>query len=85
MTAKKPKKPQAKRIEFHVVPRQGGGAWNVRRNGALIVMTSTQRRAIRDAIALAKQNAVASVRVHGRDGRMRFEYSYGRDPRRYKG
>jgi hypothetical protein len=32
-----------------------------------------------------KHGELGQLVVHGKDGRIRFEATYGRDPRRYKG
>jgi hypothetical protein len=43
------------------------------------------KEAIAGAKALAKRSGLGQVRVHGGDGDIEAEYTYGEDPRRTRG
>ena len=64
-----------------------GRDWKVEleSSGDTIARTATQADAIKRARQLAKQADLGQVRIHGRDGRLRTEYTYGRDPRQIPG
>jgi len=70
---------------YHVTPC--GDAWRVQRVGAKRAASIRERRA--DAIARAKElamrGALGQVRVHGSDGEIQTEWTYGNDPRRTRG
>ncbi|MGW0779068.1 DUF2188 domain-containing protein [Streptomyces sp. NPDC002835] len=75
-----------KRTVYHITPAAGSGEerWQVQHTeGARKVAEPhpTQRDAINSARQQAKQHKPAQVVVHGRDGRIRTEYTYGDDPR----
>ncbi|WP_284581605.1 DUF2188 domain-containing protein [Streptomyces sp. 2P-4] len=80
----------AKRTVYHITPA-GGDAdmpWQVeRREGRREVSEPhrTQKEAIDAARRQAEDHKPAQVVVHGRDGRIRTEYTYGDDPRRFPG
>ena len=58
-------------------------------NGATHTLHCTQADAVRYAIAHARADRsdgrLAQVVLHGKDGRIRWERTYGRDPKRRKG
>lgn len=64
----------------HVVPT-GDGNWGVRGagNSKVTKKTSTQSEAIDVARDIAK-NQGSEVVIHGRDGKIRDNDSYGKDP-----
>lgn len=70
---------------YHVIP--AGDGWRVKRIGARRADSMHGRKA--DAVArarvLAKGTVLRQVRVHGENGRIQAEYTYGRDPRRSRG
>ena len=78
----------AKRIVLRVLPVQGGYHWRLKWpkgfRGYL-----TQAAAIRDGREWGRQHwfhgRPAQLVVHGRDMKIRFENTYGRDPVRRKG
>lgn len=86
MAAKEPK-----RTVYHVTPAGGPTPeekWQIEHNEgrrALREPHRTQREAIDAAREKAKEHQPAQVIVHGRDGRIRTEYTYGSDPRRTPG
>lgn len=73
-----------KRDVYHVV--QNGEDWSVKKQGNSRATSSygTQKDAIQDAIQRAKDANLGQVKIHGTNGRIRTEYTYGEDPRRYK-
>jgi hypothetical protein len=75
----------ANRKVYDVAP--DGRDWKVEleSSGDTIARTATQADAIKRARKLAKDADLGQVRVHGRDGRLRTEYTYGRDPRQIPG
>lgn len=83
------KQTQPKRVEYHVVPAiiRGDLTWSVHRGGKRIDIFPWKVQAVRRARNLAREEACASLRIHGRDGRIQEERSYPRrfDPRRTKG
>lgn len=82
---------QPERTIYHVTPagdRSVDEKWQIehkegRRN--LREPHRTQRQAIDAAREKAKEHQPAQVIIHGRDGRIRTEYTYGNDPRRTPG
>ncbi len=70
---------------YHVFRREN--AWHVRRAGARrsVGRYRTQKWAMFVAILTAANNRRAQVVVHGRDGKIRKEWTYGGDPRRTRG
>jgi hypothetical protein len=76
--------PRKERI--HVTKRPDG-QWQGKKEGAerASVVSSTQREAIHGSIDLAKKNGQAQVLVHGTDGKIRDERTYGSDPYPPKG
>jgi hypothetical protein len=81
----------AKRTSYHVVPASDSPPdqrWQVQhKEGRRTVRDSfrTQKQAIDAARDQAKQQQPSQIIVHGTDGRIRDEYTYGSDPRRYPG
>ena len=75
----------ATRTVFHVVQNKQNQNWQVKREGnATPVSTdATQRGAINNARSRAKQVKPSQIKVHGRNGKIRTEYTYGQDPKIY--
>ena len=61
----------------HVV--KNGNKWAVKDSGTVVSNHKTQAAAIDAGKKAAKRDKVDLV-VHGRDGKIRSKYSYGRDP-----
>lgn len=66
------------------------GAWTVTKNGALVEFRDTQKAAIKIAVhiavhALKARGELGTLKIKGRNGRIRDERTYGADPRRTKG
>ena len=74
------KKQTAKRKVYHVTRK--GKKWVVKRAGAKRISGSFRKksRAIEAAKRLAKRWTLSQVVVHGRDGKVQTEYTYGKDP-----
>jgi hypothetical protein len=75
-----------KRVIYHVT--SAGDAWRVKRVGArrAASVCADKRKAVAKAKALAsKSSQLGQVRVHGSDGDIQTEYTYGADPRRSRG
>ena len=66
-----------RRSNVHV--SKDGGGWKVTQAGSRLSSHRTQANAIKSARIEARQDAVDLV-IHGRDGRIRSQASYGRDP-----
>lgn len=64
----------------HVTKHPSGG-WQVKGagNGKATVVTDTQKQAIKAAIPIAKNNK-SEVVIHGTNGKIRDNDSYGNDP-----
>lgn len=63
----------------HVVPRTGQWAVRGAGNSRDTAVFSTQGKAIRTAMSIAK-NQKSEVVIHGRNGQIRDKDSYGNDP-----
>lgn len=69
------------RKSYHVT-KSPGGDWKVKGAGSGRASSthSTQEAAQKAATRLAKSQAKGQVVVHGRDGKIRTEHTYGSDP-----
>jgi hypothetical protein len=67
------------RKDQHVVPHSEGWAVKGAGNSKATVVKKTQREAIAVAEQIAK-NKKTDTKVHGKDGKIRAENSYGNDP-----
>ena len=68
----------ADRTQFHVVPR--GDRWEVESAGKSVSSHHWQQAAIDDARERARQAVPAQLLIHGQDGRIEREATYGDDP-----
>lgn len=74
--------PSPDRVGFHVVCRRPDRLpWVVTRHGDLVAACPTRDKAVCVARALARERGL-SVRIHGVNGRIREERSYGNETRR---
>lgn len=75
-----------KKERIHVTQRPDG-QWQGRKEGAerASVLSSTQREAIKKSTDIAKNNGEAQVIIHGTNGKIREEHTYGSDPYPPKG
>lgn len=73
---------QSAREVYHVVPSSRGG-WDVKREGGARASShhETKQPAIDAARDKAKAAPLGQVRIHGQDGRIQTEWTYGNDPR----
>lgn len=74
-----------KRKTYHVTRVARG--WRIKLAGATRVVSvyPTKAQAIDLAKTLAKCWPLGQVKVHGVDGKIQTEYTYGKDPRRFRG
>jgi hypothetical protein len=72
----------AARKVYHVTTSERGG-WVVKAEGNTRPSSThtTKAEAVRAAKVLAKKTGLGQVIVHGRNGRIQFEHSYGKDPK----
>jgi hypothetical protein len=79
------KKNMSKRTVYHVTPAQAG--WKVKAEGAdrARVVTDTKAEAVGAARTIGNNEKPAQVVIHGRDGVIQTEHTYGSDPEKYKG
>jgi len=88
MTRRKNKPKRQERLIWRVQYHKHHRAWSYSGFSEEVYFT-TQRAAIDRARWKARQawkhGRLAQVVVHRKDGRIRFENTYGQDPRRYKG
>lgn len=68
------------RDEYHVTPKDG--EWQVKKAGASRASSkaSTQQETKQQAKKFAKGQGKSQVYIHGRNGQVREESSYGSDP-----
>jgi hypothetical protein len=69
------------RKSYHVTKNSGGG-WKVKGAGSKKASSThkTQKAAQKTATKLAKGQTKGQVVIHGRDGKIRTEHTYGSDP-----
>jgi hypothetical protein len=74
------------RAVFHVTSNDDG-KWKVEREGAGGAgnVFEDKEEAVRQAKSLAQGAQLGQVIVHGRDGRIQYENTYGADPRNIRG
>ncbi len=75
-----------KRNVYHVVPTKGGD-WGIKKeHGERSVKNfDTQKDAIDAAKDIARNQEPAQVKIHGENGKIRDEHTYGKDPYPPKG
>ena len=70
---------------FHVLPDRAAG-WKVSERGGSKGSTFKRKtEAVSFARSTARRAPLGQVIVHGRNGKVQAEYTYGEDPRRYPG
>ena len=72
------------RTKYHVVPRSRG-RWGVIKEGneRASLVFENKAQAIKYARKLIKNTKLGQILIHGRDGKIQKEYTYGQDPRKY--
>lgn len=75
----------SKRSVYHVVGKKG--SWDVKPEKAGYSVSHHQSKdaAIDMARAIAKSSGLGQVKIHGTDGKIQTEHTYGKDPRKTKG
>lgn len=76
----------SKRRVYHVTPTDDGD-WKVKERGAdrAVKIVEDKSDALDFAKELAKNAGLGQVIVHGKDGTIQTEHTYGKDPEKYKG
>ena len=74
-----------KRKIYHVVADEN--QWQVKLEGAerASANLNLKAEAVKTAAELAKNTGLGQVKIHGLDGKIQEEHTYGKDPRKYKG
>jgi hypothetical protein len=78
----------AERKVYHIVPNSGQEKdWKIKEEKVdePIGLFSNKEEAIEKAKEIAKANEPSQIIVHREDGQIQTEYTYGDDPREYKG
>ena len=75
----------AKRSVYHVTSKNN--KWQVKGEGAERAASTHKRKseAKNEARRLAKKREPSQVVIHGEDGKIQREWTYGNDPEKYKG
>jgi hypothetical protein len=75
-----------KREVYHVTPNPKGG-WDVKKEGGQRASAHLDKKT--DAMAkgkeLAKAAGLGQIKIHGQDGQIQTEHTYGKDPEKYPG
>ena len=71
----------ASRKTYHVTADDAGG-WRVKAEGASRASSTHSKKAdaVQSAKDFAKSQALGQVVIHGKDGRIQTEHTYGKDP-----
>ena len=70
---------------LHVVPRPQGWAIKRESTSKASEIKSTKEQAIKTAINQAKKSGLGQVVIHGQNGKIQEERTYGQDPYPHKG
>ena len=77
---------KTKRVVYEVGWDKWCEAWVVTRRGKRgRTLYETKEKAIKAARLCANLDLLSQVVIKGKNGRIQTEYTYGKDPRRYKG
>lgn len=68
------------RKKYHVVPYESGWKVELEHSHEALSVHHTKNEAIQSARELAKATQPSQVFVHGKDGKIQEEYTYGNDP-----
>lgn len=73
------------RKKYHVSPHDEG--WQVKSEGGTRAseVFDTKDKAVDEAQNLAKKQEPSQILIHGQDGKIQEERTYGQDPKRTKG
>ena len=78
----------AARKVYHIVPNPGQEKdWKIKEENIdePVGLFSNKEEAIERAKEIAKANEPSQIIIHREDGQIQTEYTYGDDPRKYKG
>lgn len=69
------------RMRYHIT-RRPDGRWQGKAEGAErpSVVAETKAKAIEETVAIARRHAPSQVFIHGENGRIQSERTYGADP-----
>ena len=75
----------SKKSVFHVVGNKGD--WKVKQEQVSYPVSQhdSKAAAVQTAKGFAKATGLGQVKIHGTDGKIQTEYTYGKDPRKTKG
>lgn len=77
-----------KRNVYHILPNKPGGEkdWKVVKQGnkQAVGLFENKEKAIKKARKIAKNKKPSQIKIHGKNGKIQREYTYGADPRKYK-
>ena len=74
------------KVRYHVTPRPDGKWQGARENSEKpSVVENTKEEALSKTIEIAKSHGEAQVIIHGADGKIQSERTYGSDPYPPKG
>lgn len=70
-----------KRIVYHVTKNQGSG-WDVKKENGQRPSGNfrTKQDAVQRGKELAKNAPLGQIKIHGQDGKIQTEHTYGKDP-----
>lgn len=73
------------RRKIHVVPN--GNKWEVKQEGKSTPISShnLKERAIENGKSQAKNAELGQILIHGQNGKIQTEHTYGKDPKSTKG
>ena len=78
----------SKRIVYHVLPNNdySDNDWKVKKAGSerASALFEDKEEAVDLATELAKNTGLGQIKIHGRDGKIQEERTYGKDPEKYK-
>lgn len=63
---------------LHVVPNKDTKEWFVKENDSVLTAKKTKM----DAIRFAQEEIYSQIIIHGKDGKIQKEYTYGLDPKK---
>jgi len=70
-----------KRATYHVTKNQDGG-WDVKKEGAQRASGhfDNKQQAVSRGKELAKGRPIGQIKIHGQNGKIQTEHTYGKDP-----
>lgn len=71
-----------KRKVYHVTKNTKGGGWHVKQEGSQRASGNfgTKQEAVQRGKVLAKNAPLGQIKIHGQDGKIQTEHTYGKDP-----